>query len=382
MIEPTYSDTMEVLYDKIPSVYRDEDEKSGEYVLKRWLSGVVDQAGDVEDFLNRADITTPDDGGDPNDKSDLIDPVAADEAWLPWIGQMLGKKLQPSMSTVAKRSFLANAGYTTGTKQAIAAAAATELVGTKSVTIYDHTTDVSAIGAGGQWDVLIVTKASEKLENLAPEQMATTSSTNYFEQSAELTATIQEHTTLGLYMDRVIRFTATGTNAAAFFATDDDTPGTLGIPVTPGDTNIAFLSVIGSKNVAATLQAQFYTAAGAVVSAVTSAVNITTGLQQFSISFTVPATTAYMRIGLIGVSIIAGDWFELAQIGVRRGAINTWVPRTADPIAAVIKAGAKPAGIKLWTKNAEATWDAIFAANPTWAVWDTKTWTQIEETGL
>lgn len=49
---------------------------------------------------------------------------------------------------------------------------------------------------------------------------------------------------------------------------------------------------------------------------------------------------------------------------------------------AVIKRNAKPAGVVFHFHKHQSTWDAVELANPTWNVWDTRTWTGIEEAGL
>lgn len=54
MTEPTFSTAMERLYSSLPSMYRDADRPQS-YVLKRWLAGLGDQQGEVEDLLARID---------------------------------------------------------------------------------------------------------------------------------------------------------------------------------------------------------------------------------------------------------------------------------------------------------------------------------------
>lgn len=378
MPEPIYSETTEALYGRLPAAYRQEDENQG-WVLKTWLSGVVDQAGDVEAFINRASYDTPDDGGSPTDSSALADPEKADAAWLPWIAQVLGKKINPRFTEQQTRDYLSTAGYTSGTKKAIAEAAASELVGTRSVTVYDHTTDTSAIGAGGQWDVLIVTKASETLENLVPETIATTADPTLFVGNQVVMA--DEDPALGLYRDRALRFTKTGANGAMTIGTT--AANGQRIPVTAGDTVVAFFSALSPVAYAGTIQINFYDAANALLSSVTQpGSNIpANALTQLSFGFTVPASAVSCQI-TYAAAMNVGEYIDLAQFGLRRGAVTTWVPRTVDPIQSVINAGAKPAGIKLWKRTAEASWDAVEAAYTTWDARDAKTWTQIEETGL
>lgn len=159
MAEPVFSDATERLYGRLPQVYRSEDEGQ-DWLLKKWLSGVVDQLGDVEVLIDRFAYVTPDEGV-PNDTSDLVDPVTADAEWLPWLAQLVGVKL-PTGDEASRRALISSpAKFKAGTKAAIKAAVQTVLTGEKHVEVYDHSTDSSTIGAAGQWDVLIVTRGTE-----------------------------------------------------------------------------------------------------------------------------------------------------------------------------------------------------------------------------
>ena len=96
--------------------------------------------------------------------SDLVDPYAADKEWLPWLAMMLGATLDQSLPEAAQRNNLrdSTSGLRAGTKQALVTAAQPYLGGTKSVMVFDHSTDaVGGVGTGGEWDVLIVTRADE-----------------------------------------------------------------------------------------------------------------------------------------------------------------------------------------------------------------------------
>jgi hypothetical protein len=58
--------------------------------------------------------------------------------------------------------------------------------------------------------------------------------------------------------------------------------------------------------------------------------------------------------------------------------------RISDPLAAIVAAGQKPAGVLLHSQDFAATWAVVEATYPTWADWETApgTWRRIEETGL
>lgn len=148
------------LYGRLPDHYRDAD-AGLDYPLYRWLAGLGAVLSQVEDLIDRIDYVAPGDGGAAGDTSDLVDPTVADVDWLPWLAQLVGVQLSPALSEAEKRDAIlyASAGWRAGTKSAVAAAAKTELTGTRYAKVYDHS--VSVPGDGGMWDVLIVTRTSE-----------------------------------------------------------------------------------------------------------------------------------------------------------------------------------------------------------------------------
>lgn len=97
------------------------------------------------------------------DTSDLVDPDYAADAWLDWLGQLVGLELDPSLSKAERRDAVrfASAGWRAGTTAGMEDAARSELTGTKYVKIYDHSASAGAVGAGTQWDVLVVTRPTE-----------------------------------------------------------------------------------------------------------------------------------------------------------------------------------------------------------------------------
>lgn len=82
--------------------------------------------------------------------------------------------------------------------------------------------------------------------------------------------------------------------------------------------------------------------------------------------------TRYVRV----IPLYLGDQY---RVEVRTRTSET--PSTADVLAAIIAAGAKPAGIELVPTAYEATWAQIDTAYPTWAGRSGLTWLQLEETG-
>jgi hypothetical protein len=163
MSEPIYDAVTErFYYRRLSQMYRDADAAQG-WPLKSWLSGILAQQQVAETLLDRFLYTTPDVGGLAGDTSDLVDPATADAAWLPWLGQLVGARLDTSLPVADQRTAIAGAitGLRAGSKAAIANAAKKNLTGTKTVSVVDHSTDTGSLGSGGQWDVLIVTVASE-----------------------------------------------------------------------------------------------------------------------------------------------------------------------------------------------------------------------------
>jgi hypothetical protein len=106
MSEPFFSNSTEKLYYRLPAAVRNEDIYQN-YQLKKWLSGVVDQAGTIDTLVDRFSYVSPEDG--PGYRTaDLVDPVTADAAWLPWLAQLVGVKLQPGDSVAQWRSDISN----------------------------------------------------------------------------------------------------------------------------------------------------------------------------------------------------------------------------------------------------------------------------------
>jgi hypothetical protein len=162
MVEPIYGDEMETLYSRLPGCYRDADVPN-DYVLKTWLNGLGYQLSEAGVFLDRFRYDTVEDGGLPTDTCELVNPLVANEEWLPWIAQLLGLNLRGINSVQERRNFLAdpNSAAMQGTTNSMIAAAQTALSGTKFVQFLDHTTDVSSIGGAGEWDVTILVNQTE-----------------------------------------------------------------------------------------------------------------------------------------------------------------------------------------------------------------------------
>lgn len=151
MPAPVVGATTTRLYARLPEYLRASDAEL-DYPLLRFLSLVVDQASEVEELLDRWQVFTPDEGGDPGDTSELVDPDLADAEWLPWLGQQVGAKLRPAMSEAETRANIAGAstGWQAGTRAGIAAAARDALTGNRTV-------DVIQAYGGDPWVIAVRT---------------------------------------------------------------------------------------------------------------------------------------------------------------------------------------------------------------------------------
>lgn len=114
--------------------------------------------------INIVNTATPDDF---HTTADLVDPYAADAAWLPWLAQLVGVVLDQSQNPIVQRASIINAygGINAGTKTAIANAIQPFLTGTRFIRIYNNSTQYP-LGTGGEWDVLIVTREEEVPANI------------------------------------------------------------------------------------------------------------------------------------------------------------------------------------------------------------------------
>lgn len=161
MSEPIYSDLMEDLWSRLPAVHRDEDAKR-DNVLKRWLSGMADRAGDIDVLTDQIEYTGYWEDPFPLDDSSLLaDARIAPDEWLNWISMVRGIFVPAGLTQDQRRNLLYMSRYDSGTKKSIREYMGYLLTDTKFVKVYDHTNDTSGEGLGDRWDMLIVTRASE-----------------------------------------------------------------------------------------------------------------------------------------------------------------------------------------------------------------------------
>ena len=200
MTEPTFSVTMERLWSRLPEYIRNLDNQTTNYKdsiqtstnpLKKWLSAIVDQLGDLDVTIERinflpieqripyrksldqfttyarpAGIENPSLGwATLGSTSDLLDGRTADPAWLNWLETIMGLKLNLTDSVAQQRDKTINAfsNYQAGSVNSMIAAMQSVLTGTKYAKVYDHSTvsGTTKIASSSEWDVVVVTKASE-----------------------------------------------------------------------------------------------------------------------------------------------------------------------------------------------------------------------------
>lgn len=167
-LEPVYSAKTERLYAALPAALRADDAEAG-YGFKLLLSLIGDRTTNVSELVRRftylpgVDLATAElrELLGAGATSDLVDPATADPAWLMWLAQIPGVTLAPGLSEQGRRDAIEGAvnGWAAGTRDSIRDAARTALIGTRYVSVLDHS--ISTAGDGGRWDVLLITSLSE-----------------------------------------------------------------------------------------------------------------------------------------------------------------------------------------------------------------------------
>lgn len=146
-------------YNRLPAHYRDSDARQasgGGYPLLRWLSAIHDQLQDVDTLLERINYRTLAEGRVGPDTSDLVDPLTADPAWLPWLGWLVGVNTSTRLTVAEQRAAISNVGsggFGAGSQGSIRAAAASVLSGAKYVLVIP--------GEFGKWTIGVHTRMSE-----------------------------------------------------------------------------------------------------------------------------------------------------------------------------------------------------------------------------
>jgi hypothetical protein len=166
------------MWERLPRIYRILDAQQA-WAFKAYLAGVTSFAGELDVMVERLrggrpvgpELPEPWDL-DPDDlarwrdahdtrTSELTDPVLADEAWLPWLAQLVGAYLDPAASIAERRDTIrfATSGYRGGTRAALADAARSALTGSRYVLVQPATRGDGT--AGTLWDITLRTRTSE-----------------------------------------------------------------------------------------------------------------------------------------------------------------------------------------------------------------------------
>lgn len=180
---PFMSLLVDRLYHRLPEVYRTMDAVGSDWPFKRYLGGVLDLAGQIDQTIVDIAGDRPVGPATPEpwslssvDLADwrtsratrpsaLGDPVQAPAAWLPWMAQMVGAPLDPAATEQERRDTIlyATSGWRGGTRAAIADAAKSVLTGSKYARVIPHYK--AAVGGGIEpgavWDIVIVTLTAE-----------------------------------------------------------------------------------------------------------------------------------------------------------------------------------------------------------------------------
>lgn len=297
MSEPIYDSSTEALYASLPDIYRSEDAEQN-WVLKKWLYGLTTQVDSVNQKVERFSYVPPEDG--PGYRtSDLVDPLTADSSWLPWLAQLVSVRLDTSAPVPDQRQTIANSilGIKAGSKAAIAQAASTALIGTKDVKVFDHS-DAVSIGTAGQWDICVVTKDTETLDNSLPVTQAKFTSTNGWTSNSWFLNLIGN-----------VAWTTTGMTASTgstnpllanydtFSGAGNTYSAQVAIPGTAYKGSVMLRCTDGLAT-SADLELVFMNGGSQVGTTLVTAGGIDTNWRKFSVSGTAPANTTHVRLKL------------------------------------------------------------------------------------
>jgi hypothetical protein len=176
--QPAVNPFAQRIFDRIPEAYRNFDANSG-YPFLLYIDAVTAELGDILTTVDGIRGKRPVGPADPEPwslhpsevnayrdarqsaLSTLGDPTAADPAWLSWLVQTVGGRLDPAASVQEQRDTIryATSGWQAGSRSSIEYAARTALTGSQFAKVVPHI--LSDGTAGGPWDVCILTRTSE-----------------------------------------------------------------------------------------------------------------------------------------------------------------------------------------------------------------------------
>lgn len=149
--------------------------------------------------------------------------------------------------------------------------------------------------------------------------------------------------------------------------------------ILPGDPCRVLLSVESAVTTEVAVEIQFSDVGGTHRGTQSHVVRTIAGEKvSFEFNMSIPPLAT-----LVQTFIKSSHPFRAGEFGARAESESGWVPRSADPVASINEAGAKPAGIVLHHRLHSASWDTLEANIPEWDDWEaTGSWNAIEETGL
>ena len=423
-MEPIFDDTTESIYYRLPEHFRRVD-VAQDYALKKYIAGTGANLNVIEKMIGRFDYNPPEDGGDPNDTSDLVDPRTANVEWLPWLAQMLGVRLRGKVSDDTRNEIInASSGYKAGTNEAIIAAVQSELTGSRSVRLRKRQTNN---GPGGAFDLQILTLQSETLQNILPPNIVSPSSARNLQLGVNPVGSLNR-VSLSIvkaeefYLNRAIEFRAVPENSGVgsepgfptgngfgydpfglqsfgigdevsvgaseyyfttpfYFGLDPGDPLTTMVDVSyKSGTNDSILvsahielfkedefgNFISLNDKVGTTDEQVKRGDLHHITGRSEAINSQATFGRFVIRFKNVGPEAVIHIG---------------HFGARKEVNDQWVPRSADPVRAVIDRGAKPDGLMLWHGYSTSSWDNLENGGATtWNDLEAKpSWVDVEE---
>ena len=375
--EPVYGEITEKMWARLPQYYRTVDGANG-YRLKTFMASMAHQLDEIKAVLDRIDYDDVADGGGADDTSDLVDPAYANIEWLPWLGQIYG--LPGVTATDTSRQLMMSRGVVgmAGTSQAIEAAAKSALVGTRYVRFYPRSTAIGV--AGGLWDGVLVTRESDTLENNLPEYVSAGSSSSVYGVVGHDPSVVVDYALLS--NEHNPDFYNGAAMCLAVESVEPVGPANLTLPLAytmsvDGGELFNFIYSAGSDTARGPISATLTFDTGDTLTGATG--NIGAGAKAMgSVQGTAPAGATSATVVFTIPNVVSGDRVYFGELADRKEPSTEWILKSANPVAAVIEAGEKPAGMILHHKTFASTWDTIEANSPTWNDWE-KTWTAIEE---
>lgn len=163
MTAPTVSRLTEVVLERLPDYVQAADPGNDDAV-RRYFASLLDPQRATVELIDAADPDTSVTG-----TSELANPDAAQRAWLPWLGWMIGLDVS-GISETAQRQALSEASrlQRRGSRGAIIRATQRTLTGSKSCRVYPN------LGGDEPYLITVVTAISQTPDEVATLEAAWT----------------------------------------------------------------------------------------------------------------------------------------------------------------------------------------------------------------